>query len=387
MRNGAKPKNETARNEWPKGIRLYEVTQRPERPHAVQWRVDGKAKTKTFKTKEAQETFARSLLGRVKEIGVDAYRLDESEARTWRAFRADLGEGVSLAEVLRVWRKHGTAANAALVTDAVADYQKARKAEGLNKLTLSHLKVIFERFAEKFGKREVRSIERGDMAEWLDGLGLARGTVYHHFASMRAFFKWAKLGKLTGDNPCDGIKPPRRVDVDVETLTVAQGIALFAKAASENADRELYGRLALEAFAGLRFSSAARIAGADISQDAKGLTLPADKIKTRRRQYIDGLPDNLWAWIAWARPADWTMTERQYLEAKSKAFTRADIPHPRNCLRHSFATYHVAAHKDVSRTATLLCHSSPKTLWRHYKGRATEADGVSWFRILPPSVE
>lgn len=77
------------------------------------------------------------------------------------------------------------------------------------------------------------------------------------------------------------------------------------------------------------------------------------------------------------------MTPRQYLEAKSKAFVRARVPHPRNCLRHSFATYHVAANRDVARTAVILCHSSPKMLWQHYKGRGTEADGAAFFLIYP----
>ena len=107
-------KSETARNRkakqretvWPRGIRLYAVPSRPKRPHAVQWRVDGEAKTKTFKTVEAQETFARSLAGDLKQGGVAALRLDESEAREWRAFRADIGNA-PLASVLACWREYG----------------------------------------------------------------------------------------------------------------------------------------------------------------------------------------------------------------------------------------------------------------------------------------
>lgn len=65
----------------PRGIRLFAIPNRPENPFGVQWRVDGKAKTKTFATKEAQVEFAKSLAGDVREVGVAAFRLDESEAR------------------------------------------------------------------------------------------------------------------------------------------------------------------------------------------------------------------------------------------------------------------------------------------------------------------
>jgi len=72
-------------------------------------------------------------------------------------------------------------------------------------------------------------------------------------------------------------------------------------------------RLALEAFAGLRFSSAARLVKADVDFAEEGITLPAAKIKTRKRHYIDGLPDNLWKWLRAAPEEAWSLTERQYL--------------------------------------------------------------------------
>jgi hypothetical protein len=38
-------------------------------------------------------------------------------------------------------------------------------------------------------------------------------------------------------------------------------------------------------------------------------------------------------------------------------------------------------HKDAARTAVILCHSNPRTLYPHYKGRATSADGARSFEI------
>jgi hypothetical protein len=68
---------------------------------------------------------------------------------------------------------------------------------------------------------------------------------------------------------------------------------------------------------------------------------------------------------------------------KSNARIRAGLPEMRNALRHSFCSYHIAAHKDPSRTSVILCHSSPRMLWRHYRGNATAEDGAAWFQIMP----
>jgi site-specific recombinase XerC len=380
-----KPKRqkETKGFQPPRGITFVPLPQSAKKPHGVQWRVDGKRKTRGFPTLEQRDTFARSLAGDVKAAGVDAYRLDESELRDWRAFRAEVGQGADLREIARHWLAHGKE-DAPTVTVAVTDFLAAKKSEGISAAAYSHYKKWLGRFSAAFGARQVSSITRDEISPWLATLGLGDVTTHGHFVRVRSLFTWlVNIGKLAR-NPCNGIKAPKITPEDVEVLTVTDGGKLFAKATADT--RELFGRLALESFAGLRFASAQVIAGADIDFAARGIVLPAMKIKTRRRQFIDGLPDNLWSWLEWSKPSAWAMTPRQYLEAKGLAFVRADIPHPRNCLRHSFASYHVAAHKDASRTSVILCHSSPAMLWRHYKGRATEADGLAWFGIVPKIV-
>lgn len=379
-----KPKRQKATKGYhpPRGISFVNLPQSAQKPHGVQWRVDGRRITRGFSTIEQRDTFARSLAGDVKATGSGAYRLNESELRAWRAFRAEVGEGADLHEIARHWLAHGKQ-HEPTISEAIVDFLAAKEAERISAAAYSHYKKWLGRFSAFFGDRRVSTVTGDEILPWLATLGLGDVTTHGHFVRVRSLFAWlVNVGKLA-KNPCIGIKAPRVVADDVDLSSISDGAKLFAKAGDKS--REVYGRLALEAFAGLRFSTASLIAGADIDFAARGIVLPADKIKTRRRQFIDGLPENLWAWLAWANPAAWCLTPRQYLESKSLAFVRADIPHPRNCLRHSFASYHVALHRDVSRTSVILCHSSPSMLWRHYKGRATEADGAAWFQIMPPA--
>ena len=362
-------------------MRLLNLATCPNRPFAVQWRSDGRRKTKNFLTETAQIDFAKAIVADAKNMGVAAYRLDPAEAMAWRAFRAQLGEAVTLDVVLACWHRHGKVRPAFTVRQAANDYLAAKEAEGVSPAALAAYGTVFNRLCAKLGNHDVGAVSCDEVAGWVAGLGMADYSRQTHAKRLRGLFSWLKRSRVISENPCDGLKPVRIVSDEVAVLTVEQTRSLFAN--NEGEPPELLGRLALEAFAGLRFESARQVTAGDVLFAERGIALPAAKIKTRRRQFIDGLPDNLWHWLEWSRPAEWIMTPRQYLEAKSKAFVRARVPHPRNCLRHSFATYHVAANRDVARTAVILCHSSPKMLWQHYKGRGTEADGAAFFLIYP----
>jgi hypothetical protein len=54
-----------------------------------------------------------------------------------------------------------------------------------------------------------------------------------------------------------------------------------------------------------------------------------------------------------------------------------------NGLRHSYCTYHFAAHANENLTAQ-QAGNSPTMIHGHYKGLATKADAEKWFAVTPP---
>ena len=308
---------------------------------------------------------------------------DPREWRRWLTFRELIGDADPV-QVGQQWLaardKHGVQSSI-LVSAASERYLLARASEGIAKATLSHAKGDMARFTETFGDRQLAEVRPEEIRHWLAQLPFAEVTKRNHYKRVNAFFTWARLEGLAASNPCESIKSPARESNDVTVLSVADVEKLFTTA--RKLRPQVCAKLALEAFAGLRFSSASRLLKEDINFREKGITLPAAKIKTRRRHYIDGLPRNLWQWLKTAPPEAWTLTERQYLSLKSEAFTLASVTNPGNVLRHSFCSYHVAAHKDAARTAVVLCHASPSMLYQHYKGRATEKDAKRYFNVKP----
>jgi integrase len=268
------------------------------------------------------------------------------------------------------------------VAKAVEDYREQRKGEGLSPATLSQMKKKLARFADTFGKLKLHEVTTEGVRAWIAGLAkeFQPWTVVDHLKVANTFWEHAKREKWCLDNPLDAVQPPKVPRDEINILTVAETEKLFAA----NVGQPCIGRLAAEAFGALRFSSAGRLVPAtDIKWADKGIELPGAKHKSGRRQYVDGLPDNLWAWLESLPVEKWTATERQYMKEKGEAFIRAGVKFTPNCLRHSFATYHCAAYKDASKTALLMQHTSAATLWKHYKGKATHADGLKYFAILP----
>jgi len=373
----------------PRGIRLIEITDRKS-CYGVQYRVTGKRKTRSFASREKQIEFAKGIAGDAKQNGLAAFRLDQDEAREWRAFRAQIGAEANLDAVAACWeRNHRPAAAALTVAQAVSAYTASKTAEGVSASAIAHYKPIFDRLEEEHAERDVSTIKREEIEAWMNQQDGSHHTRRTRFARVRALFNWLAETARLDRSPFVGMKPPKVPHKEVSILTLKQTRSLFTENA-KNADgapitqaqRETLGRVALEAFAGLRNDTAAQIVAAEIQPD--GLRIPAAKIKTAQPQYLDGLPANLFAWLKWSKPEEWTMTRRQYAEAKADAFTRAKVPHPHNCLRHGFASYHVAAFKEPGKTSVIMCHTSLKLLWAVYRGIATEADGQKVFQIMPP---
>ena len=145
-------------------------------------------------------------------------------------------------------------------------------------------------------------------------------------------------------------------------------------------------RIAIEAFIGARFRTAALVTEDMVNLKDRGITFPTEIIKTKKRQFIEAMEDNFWSWMKLATPETWALTERQYLTHKSRLFTESKVLHPHNCLRHSAASYHVAAFQNPGKTALMLCHKGQQRLWDSYKGVATKADGVQYFAITVESI-
>lgn len=356
----------------------------------MQWREKGgKRRSEGFATAGDREIAAKALAEKRAEHGSAVLAFDPAK---WRRFleAEQIAGGVDLVDVAKEWLKlrQGAEKLAGLtVAQAIEKYLALRAAETLDVSTTKHVeKHVRDRFGAGHGVLPLMDVTPDTIRSWLASLThpktgepMSSLTKRHHRKDLNTFFNRAVAEGWLLRNPCESVALPKIHEEDVTVLPIEHAEALFGSA---NKGQRVLARLALEAFGGLRYVSAGRIRKEHIDFAAKGLTMPGALHKSGKRKFRQGQPDNLWAWLAAAPESCWEMSLVQYRHEKREAFVRAGVAMPKNVVRHSFGSYHVALHRNQPLTAYLMQHNNPKTT-DIYLGVATEAAAKRYFAILP----
>ena len=290
--------------------------------------------------------------------------------------------------------------------EGVTRFLTLRICEGLSDKgdTYRHLeKHLKQRFCANFGRVPLNQITADHIRAWAAGLASERTgqpleplTRRHHLVSVKTFFKRAHGEGWIARDPSRVIVLPVVEEEDVNVIAVKDAFAVF----KAGRDSRAIGRLALEAFGGLRYSTAGKLAKDDIKFDRKGIEMPSAKHKSRKRKFRQGQPDNLWLWLCHAPDSCWGLTFRQYRDEKKELHVMAglrpmvlktdedkeDARDLKNVWRHSFATYLLAKVGHFGPVGYLMQHTNSRTT-EGYEGVATAADAQLYFSITPESVK
>lgn len=178
-------------------------------------------------------------------------------------------------------------------------------------------------------------------------------------------------------------------------LTLEQTRTLL-EGACEHAP-ELVPLLAIQAFAGLRRSEALALDWNEINFEKKDIHVSGAKSKTASWR-LAPMPGNLIEWLTASRQPSGPIVPWHDLKGGKMAIrhTASIEGHrrrelmakigmkslPKNGLRHTAATYRLAALGDPARVATELGHSQ-KILLAHYRILARQEDAEKYFAIIP----
>ncbi len=287
------------------------------------------------------------------------------------------------------------------VTEAVEHLLTAKQAQGVALPSLKEYRSRLRIFSASFGERQIDSLTRNEIVDWLNELALAPRTVWNFYAVLGSLFAYAERRDWIDKNPMRKIEP--RVDLPkvrkgfVAILTVAQGKALMRYV--ERHAPQFIGWACVQYFCGIRDAEAERVRGEWIDATRKKIMLPGWVLeggqdegitKTRDDWVMDNLPEALWAWVArypaaFAKGRLASPPNRQWENIRNaliKAGTFAKWPP--NGLRHSFATYHLSAYRNPGATSLLLRHQNSNRLWSNYLAKLVDASvGLSYLSLLP----
>lgn len=205
-----------------------------------------------------------------------------------------------------------------------------------------------------------------------------------YLREFKTFFDWCiKQGWILA-NPCDPIDMPT-VDHKMPEYMLPDDVKRVLYTMYQ-ANPNCASPAAIGFFAGIRTAELERLKWGDVDLVEQNITIRPEVAKIRRARHVT-MSNNLRQWLSDSRfpdPASLIMPPG-FKAVRRRACTQLCLPWPPNAMRHSFATYHLAMHKDAGKTATQLGHSKgSELLFTNYRGLATEAESAAYWNIMPP---
>jgi integrase len=264
------------------------------------------------------------------------------------------------------------------VGEIVDEMLAAKGHDGLSNRYLYMLRSDLTRFKNSF-QTNIGSISSKVIDDWLLAQNVTARTRNNLRAAVITLFNFAKSrGYLPKGQPteADDVRRAKDRGGKIGILTPKELAGLIVSTPDEI---KLY--LALGAFTGMRASEILRLDWGDVNFERGHITVAADKAKTATRRLVPIQP-NLMQWLTPYRGRRGKVVSHR-ADYRAIAFAnKRGLTWPHNCLRHSYATYRLAAVADTARVA-LEMGNSPQKLMTNYRELADEHEARAWFAISP----
>lgn len=362
-------------------------------------------KRKQFKTRSAAQDFCNERRRTILARGEKAAEADSGLVAAWLAMENDLQAAAagSLLEAgkralrdAKAVQKVGTAKEC---FDAChADYSRPGHRRGTYR---SELRNRCGRFLRYFGNdRPSIEITPAVIEAYLGTL-----TNKGDFGTISAWLGWAARNRWLPSNPCNGLKPEAAPHGKVATLETKEAARMLSLAvASEKWD--VVAHVAISLFSGLRPAEFRKVSKGDPSafllwEHFKGthLALPPELCKNGRRTgkgRTIKIEKTLETWIAFLRKKqggvlagkvvgdNWKKDWESWRKAYWVDGDKRPIRWPKDVLRHSFGSYHLARGRSLAETSFEM-ENSPKILKKHYWNWETLGSEAEAFWALNPA--
>jgi integrase len=368
----------------------------------VSWLVDLSKKIPRervfFKTKEAAEIFAQQKRVEYENFGTSWEEMPETvRAEAFKLWRQLRDVGGTLSEAVSFYFKHARPdGGERTVKDVIEEMLSKRLSNGRSAAYLQVQRSVLGVFAKgrpdpsqkPFEERKIHTIMSRDIEQWIAGNSDWKPRTrlnYQH--DLSTLWNYALKHKYVAHNPLERLEAPIIPSEPPGILTVKQAKALLG-AALEKRGGDMLPFISIGLFAGLRSAEIERLDWSEIDLDDGLIEVTAKKAKTRQRRHVT-LSDNLTAWLRKTTSRVGLVTPPGAAHDKVVALAEGVgiKPWPRNALRHSFASYHLAKHKDAGRTALELGHANQNMLFRNYRELVKPTMAEDYWKLMPDDQE
>jgi integrase len=343
---------------------------------------------KFFKTRaeaEAERLRQQTLLERHSRDAIGLSQRQMSDFITVRDNLAEYGKNINDAAAFFVDHLERVRRCKTTVAQLADEVIEAKRKDGRAPRYIESLRLYLGKFTRDFGDRPIAAITVEELDTWLRDLPYSPKSRANFRSHIGVLFSYAARRRMIDFNPILHTAKPKLIDKAPEIFTADELRALLE--AANRIAPDVLPMLAIGAFTGLRDAEIKRLDWSEVDLARGHIEVKAAKAKSARRRIVPIQPNV----AALLRPYSGMMGAVVPMAARGKlarvrkaaGLTRW----PKNGLRHSFASYRLAAIHDAPRVASELGHTSPQMLYSTYRELVLPEEAERYWKIVLQSRE
>jgi integrase len=337
-----------------------------------------------FKTRaeaDAEAMRQRTLLERHGREAIGLSPREMSDFITARKKLAEYSETIDDAVKFRVDYLERVRRSGTTVAQLSKEVLEAKRKDGLSAKYIGMLRLYLKRFCRDFGERPVAGIGPEELDNWLRSLPGSPKTRADYRANIGVLFSYAARRRMIDFNPIAFTAKPKLIDRPPEIFMVDELRALLE--AAQRTEPSVVPMLAIGAFAGLREAEIKRLEWSEVDLTRGHIEVKAAKAKSARRRLVP-IQANLALWLLHYSGLVGQVVPDAARGKLDRVRNDAGLARwPKNGLRHSFASYRLAAIHDAPRVASELGHTTPQLLYSTYRELVRPEEAERYWKIAP----
>ena len=364
-------------------LKVLPYRHHPKYKFVLDLRAFGKGR-KFFKTRaeaEAEASRQRTLLERHSRALIGLSQREMSDIMAAREKLAQYSETIVDAAEFRVDYLERIRRCNVTVAQLANEVVEAKRKDGRAPSYVYDLNLKLSRFCRDFGDRPVAAVTVEEIDKWLRDLDYSPKSRADYRANIGVLFSQAERLGMIDRNPVLRTARPKLVDNPPEIFTVDQLRALLE--AARRIAPDVLPMLAIGAFTGLRDAEIKRLDWNEVNLARGYVEVKAAKAKSARRRIVP-IQLNLAGWLRPYRGMKGPLVPLGARDKLDRVRKEAGLARwPKNGLRHSFASYRLAAIHDAPRVASELGHTSPQMLYSTYRELVLPEEAGRYWKIAP----
>ena len=379
-------------NAIPPALKPFTSKTQPALKWAVWFSESGKRRRKAFRTKREATDFHNRKKVEFQNLGNElaSNLTDDLKREAVECKRRLEPYGAKLSDAVDLFVLHAEAsAKSKPVAELVTEFLEHAKAQGKRTATVAELRFRLNKFVHDFGDRLVSDMTGRDVSQWLHRIKGGMQSKNNFRRTCSTFFNWCRGQGFVRENPVAGLRPFKVERGPVAILTPPEMTMLLREVDGFGSDVKAF--LLIGGFGGLRSVEIERLAWEQVKLERGFIDLSATTTKTAQRRLVE-IREPLATWLREEYAFETGPLRKANFKRRLLAFRRHlkkqhDFYWPDNCLRHSFASYLLAAIGDAWKVAEQLGHSSPTMVYRHYRELVEPETALSWWSLGPKKVD